>query len=339
MTNLFFFTGSETYFLRQKANGWREAFREKHGDINLLTLDGAEEPIGRIMADIEAAPFLSEKRLIFIENLPESSGRASTSEKTTKKDEKRSEDLKKLVESLKEVPKSSVVVFIQPEPDKRRSFYKNLIKIATVEEFKPLPGASLSKWIRAAVMKEGGTIDDGAIEYLISMTDQDCWRLSQEVKKLTSFKYYQPITKEDVDSVVTPTVEANIFHFTDALSTKNHRKAIRSLHRSMVAGENLRQLFYMIVRQFRLLLQVKDYKKQYPTANPTSIASSLKLHPFVARNVLNQISHFDFSELKKAYEKLLEIDTDLKTSRIRITAEDQDELALAIERFILIFCC
>ena len=106
----------------------------------------------------------------------------------------------------------------------------------------------------------------------------------------------------------------------------------------MAAGENLRPVFYMIVRQFRLLIQGSGYMSNNPNGNSTSFASSIKIHPFVAKNTLEQVRRFKFSELKKSYNELLEIDTALKTSKIRTTVDDQDELALAIERFILGFC-
>ncbi len=50
------------------------------------------------------------------------------------------------------------------------------------------------------------------------------------------------------------------------------------------------------------------------------------------------ITDLKIDELKSAYARLLDIDVALKTSGIRITTDDQDELALAIERFILRFC-
>ncbi|MFH0820754.1 MAG: DNA polymerase III subunit delta, partial [Candidatus Peregrinibacteria bacterium] len=244
----------------------------------------------------------------------------------------------KFAADLQTIPESSVVVFIQPHPDKRKSFYKSLVKLAKVEEFKSMEGPVLDQWVCREAKKVGAQLDGPTADYLISLAGQNCWRLSQEIQKLASYKPDQPITRADIDHVVTPTLEANIFHFTDALSAKDYKKAIYNLHRSMAAGEDLRQLFYMIVRQFRLLLQVKSYKEEFPLTNPLNLSSALKLHPFVARNVMGQIGHFKTSELKKAYAQLLQIDTDLKTSRIRVTADNSDELALAVEQFILKFC-
>lgn len=335
--NLFLFTGEETYLLHEQILSWKKAFIEKHGDINLATLDADQTPLYEIMAAINALPFLGEKRLIFVHGLPDKPS-TRKSDEPTKKDEKREEELKKLEVDLGDIPETSVVVFVQSQPDKRKSFYKKLLSMAEVKEFSPLAGQALSEWIKKRVSEKGARIDISVSDYLVSLTGQNLWRLSQEIDKLTAHSPRESLTKSLIDQLVTPSLEANIFSLTDALGAKDGKKAIHHLHRSMAAGENLRQVFYMIVRQFRLLIQGDGYSKSHPNANATAFSAALKLHPFVARNTMIQMKHFKGADLKAAYEKLLEIDTDLKTSRIHVTTDNQDELALVIERFILNFC-
>ncbi|MBU0706478.1 DNA polymerase III subunit delta [Patescibacteria group bacterium] len=337
LKNLFLFTGEETYLLHEQINSWKKAFTEKHGDINLAILDAEDIPLYEIMAAVNAMPFLGDKRLIFIHGLPDKPKTRQTAE-PTKKDEKRDEELKKLEADLDEIPESSVVVFVQSNPDKRKSFYKKLSAKAEVKEFIPLTGQILNEWIKKRIQVSGASIDLSTAEYLASLAGQDLWRLSQEIDKLTAYSSGEDITRPIIDRLVVPTLEANVFHLTDALGIKDHRKAIQHLHRSLAAGENLRQVFYMVVRQFRLLLQGSGYKISNPNSNPTAFAATLKLHPFVARNTMAQLKNFSYQELKDAYARLLEIDVALKTSRIRVTTDNQDELALAMERFIISFC-
>jgi DNA polymerase-3 subunit delta len=335
--NIFFFTGEETYLLHEQINSWKKAFVQKHGDINLAVLDVEEMPLNEIMAAVNAIPFLGDKRLIFIHGLPDAPPKRETSE-PTKKDEKRDEELKRLEADLDEVPESSVVVFVQSKPDKRKSFYKKLSAKAEVKEFAPLGGQALVGWVQKRVTEKGGRIDAVATEYLISLTGDNLWRLSSEIDKLTSHSPGEVIARTLIDKLVVPTLEANVFQLTDALGGRDYKKAVHHLHRSLAAGDSLRQVFYMIVRQFRLLLQGSAYKDSSPGANATAFAATLKLHPFVARNTMGQLKHFNRPELEDAYGRLLDIDFDLKTSRIRVTTDNQDELALAIEKFILNFC-
>ncbi len=304
--------------------------------MNLNVINGLGLEIGDMIAQIEAAPFLADKRLIFVEGLPEAP-KTRNKDKVTKKDEARDAQQQKMIDYLEKIPESSVVIFVQSNPDKRKSLYKKIVQYGTVKNFEPMSGLPLAKWIQNRVQKYESTIDANTAEYLVSLTGQDLWRIDGELNKLASYTEGKPIDKKSIDRLVVPTIEANVFHLTDALGTRNHRKAIQNLHRSLAAGENLRQVFYMIVRQFRLFMQVGGYLGNYPSSNPANVASSLKLHPFVARNTMDQLKHFKVEELKSAYEKLLDIDVGLKTSRIRVTVEDQEELAMAIERFIIEF--
>lgn len=337
MDNLFLFTGQETFLLHEQVKVWKDAFIQKHeGDMNLSIVDGKTAEVGEIISQIESAPFLGDKRLVFIEGLPEAP-KKTTTDKVTKKDEEREKSQQKLIDFLEKIPESSVVVFVQPAPDKRKSLYKKIVQLGNVKIFEPLSGADLSKWVRNRIMKYEGVLSAQASEYLISLVGQDMWRIDSELKKLATYSNGQSITNEMIEKLVVPTIEANVFHLTDALALRNQKKAIHSLHKTVAAGENLRQVFYMIVRQFRLFLQIGGYLSNYPSSNPANVASSLKLHPYVAKNTMAQLSHFKLAEIKNAYAKLLEIDVGLKTSGIRVTTDNQDELILAIERFIIEF--
>jgi len=337
MKNLFLFTGQETYLLQEQIRSWRAAFQEKYGQMNLDIMDADEVALNDIMAATIAMPFLGDKRLIFIHNLPDAP-KTKNPDEVTEKDDRRSEELKKLEDHLDSIPESSVVVFVQPNPDKRRALYKKLAAVAEVKDFAPLQGQAIIQWVQIKAKSLGVTVDAVTAEYLITLTGHDLWRLSSELSKISSYKPGEKITQETIDSLVTPTLEANVFHLTDALGAKNPKRAMQSLHRNVAAGENLRQVFYMIVRQFRLLLQGDGFLEASPGANAAIFASRLKIHPFVAKNTLAQLKHFKRAELKQAYERLLEIDTALKTSRIKVTVDNQDELTLAIERFIINFC-
>lgn len=336
MNNLYLFTGEETYLLSEQLHKWKKAFVAKHGDLNMITLNGKEVEVGEMIADMSALPFLAEKRLILIENLPEAS-KGNTSENSEESDAQK-DRWKPLIDFLPKIPESSVVVFVQPAPDKRKAFYKALAKIAEVKEFNRLDGNPLHQWIAQKVHQHGAQIEAGVIPYLVRQTGPDLWRLSQEAEKLSTYKKGERITREDIDLLVVPTIEANIFHLTDALGSRDHHRGIQELHRSMGAGVELRQVFYMIVRQFRIFLLIRGALKQRPYSTPAELATQLRLHPFVIRSTQAQAKHFDDQQLVSAYEKLLMIDVGLKTSQIKTTTDNQNELALVIERFIIDFC-
>jgi DNA polymerase-3 subunit delta len=340
MGNLYLFTGEETFLLSQQIRSWKESFRKRfEGDLNLITLDGSREDEASLITQMETMPFLAEKRLIFIENLPEAAkASAKDSDDKDDEDEKKADAYQKLMDYLEKIPETSVVIFVQPKPDKRKRLYKKLVQVAEVKEFQPLAPAALSQWIHQQAVARKASIDPRATEHLSGLVGESLWRLDQEIQKLAAYAIGRPITQDDIDKLVIPSLEANVFHLTDALGAKDARKAIQCVHQTVAAGENLRQVFYMIVRQFRLLLLVNAYLSNYPNATAQSLATSLKMHPFVARNTMGQAKRFKMAELKGAYRKLLDLDLAMKTSKIQTTTDNQDELAMAIEQFILEFC-
>jgi DNA polymerase-3 subunit delta len=339
MGNLYLFTGEETFLLSQQVRAWKESFRKRfEGDLNLVTLDGSEESEASLISQMETMPFLAEKRLIFIENLPEAAKATSKESDAKEEDEKKEDANQKLIDYLGKIPETSVVIFVQPKPDKRKRLYKKIVQVAEVKDFSPLKPAALGQWIQQQAVAYKATIDPRSAEHLAGLVGESLWRLDQEIQKLSAYAQGRSITPDDIDKLVIPSLEANVFHLTDALGAKDARKAIQCLHQSVAAGENLRQVFYMVVRQFRLLLLVCAYLSNYPNATAQSLATSLKMHPFVARNTMGQAKRFKMAELKEAYRKLLDLDLAMKTSKIQTTTDNQDELAMAIEQFILEFC-
>ena len=320
MKNLYLFYGEESYLLQEKINSWKTAFREKHGDYNLSSVNGLKEDAGAIISECETVPFLGEKRLIIIENLPPAVN--------IKIDEKKANNLLRFVEN---VPETSVVVFVQPLPDKRTKFYKQLSKIAEIEVFSSLKGKDLSAWANKEINRRGGKILPAALGYLIGKVGNNLWLLNNEINKLIAYADNKPISENDIDKLVIPIYDTNIFKLTDYIGNKKSKEALEILHRLIDGGMNSVQIFNMIIRQFRIFLQIDEVRE----LSSNQIASNLGLHPFVVQNTLKQIRFFKKPELVRAYQKLLAIDEKLKTGGIKISATNENMFILEIEKFIL----
>lgn len=320
MNNLYLFYGEESYLLQKKVKFWKKSFQEKHGEYNLSVLDGIKEEANTIISECEAMPFLGEKRLVVIENLPPSIG--------AKIEEKKVNALLRFVENP---PETSVIVFVNSNPDKRTKFYKQLVKVATVEEFFPLVSEDLQNWVFGEIKLCGSKILPGAVPYLIEKTGNNLWSLHNEIEKLIAYADKKPISENDIDNLVTPFYDINVFKLTDYIGVKKTKEAISMLNKLVDGGNSSMQIFNLIIRQFRIFLQIEEMKNQAPA----TIASSLKLHPFVVQNSLKQLKLFQKAELLKAYKELLSIDEKMKTGVIKISVNNENMFLLELERFIL----
>jgi DNA polymerase-3 subunit delta len=149
---------------------------------------------------------------------------------------------------------------------------------------------------------------------LVSSTGNDLALLANEIEKLVLYGLDRgTITPEDVTLLCPYAAEASIFDLVDALGTRDGRAAATLLQSKLDEGADPFYLFAMIVRQFRLLIQVKELADE--GLHPPAIASRLKIHSFVAGKIYQQSHHFSQAQLEQIYAHLLETDVGVKTGQ------------------------
>jgi DNA polymerase-3 subunit delta len=107
--------------------------------------------------------------------------------------------------------------------------------------------------------------------------------------------------------------EAVVFDLVDALGQGDGATAARVLHR-LLDTEHPLAILGMIVRQFRLLVQVKDLEQRGATLQ--EVSKELQLHPFPARKLHVQAIRFTTAQLDAVYHHLLDTDLAIKTGRL-----------------------
>ena len=231
------------------------------------------------------------------------------------------ERLTALADYLPRLPETTRLVFIEDKPLPARH---SILRLAQREErgyvkrFDPPDARALPRWIEKRVRKYGGEIEPQASRQLAAVVGTGLRLLDQEIVKLVTYTQSptggQAITTADVEAVVPYAQAAVVFDLVDALGRRDGRTAAQTLHRLLDAGEHPLRLLAMIVRQFRLLIQVKELKAGGGT--PRDIAQALRLHPFPARKLHTQATHFTAAQLEAVYRHLLDTDVAIKTGKI-----------------------
>lgn len=322
-SNIFLFYGEDNYSSYQKLKSWQTAFSQKYGENSFIeTIEGKSLNPAEFTTNIEAVPFLTEKRLIIVKDFL---------------DRGKQEDQKKVAEHLEKVSDTCILVFFETEiPDKRTILFQRLKKVGKIEYFPMLTPLQIENFIKNKAKESQINISQPVISYLAAYLGQNLWNIYNELEKLKIYASGKEVSKEMIEELVTPSLSASIFKLTDAIAAKNPKQSIKILQILIDSGEDISKIFFMIVRHFRILIQICDMvnKKE----NQFSITKKLKLHPFVVQNTSNQAKNFNLEKLEKIYENLLKIDIGIKTGTIKITSQDNKPFALAIEKFIL-ECC
>lgn len=111
-----------------------------------------------------------------------------------------------------------------------------------------------------------------------------------------------------------------LFSFLDSIRPGSLQNV--SLFRKVLSNTSEDMVFYMLIRQFRLLLAVSDPKE--------GIDEIKRLAPWQRSKLLRQAGLFSKEELKKIYNKLYKIDLSLKTGETESLAPSIDFLLLDI---------
>lgn len=320
---VFLFFGTDAYSRLEKIKFWQREFDKKYGgDLNINIFEGARASANEIFGAATSMPFMSEKRLTVVKDFL---------------NEAPDEEKHLMVDMLERIPDFCTLVFSESEnPDKRSVLYKKLAKIAQLTEFLPMVGTKLLNWIEKIVQKKGGSIERNAVNYLAELANGDLFRIENEIAKLVGFAQNRAITKADIELLTNTQLATSIFKLTDGISQKNKRHSIKTLHDLIDSGEELFGILHMIMRQFRIITQIKDVSEQ--GMRQGEIASKLKLKPFVVSNTINQVQNFSNDQLKKAFELLVDMDYKLKSGGIKVLAGDNREFVLALDLLIIKLC-
>jgi len=303
---IIFLYGPDTYRSRQKLNEIVEHYKKIHkSGLDLKLLDLKEKDFQDFKNEAQIASMFSEKKLLVLKNAFENF------------------DFKeKISAEIEKFAKSEEVILFYEEEIKKDKFFQTLKKFSEYQEFQLLDGERLKNWVKKEFKKYQAKIDSAVLEKLIEFVGNDLWQMANEIKKLVAYKtghnqittvtkLCPEIEREDVELLVKSKIETDIFKTIDAIAAKNKKRALKLLKAHLEKGDSPFYLFSMINFQFRNLLIIKDLIEK--NLSPYSFTN---LHPYVIKKSISLLGKFSFSELKKIYQKIFEVDLDIKTGKI-----------------------
>jgi len=357
---IIFLYGRDSYRLKHNLDKIIAEYRKKNSGMGFSILDfgpdaqgGAKQQLGKLNDLIKTVSFFGEKRLIVLRSAfsvgEEIAGLITNWELDADKERilvftENSEE--------KELAKKDKKLF-------------NLLsaKPNIAKSFEPLEGKQLENWVKKEIEASGGKIEPVALRKLISYTANPTgrdklsdptatWRLKQEIDKLVNYKSAggngpdsqsesrildrypdrdrakdKVINVSDIESLVGPNVNLNIFEVIDAIAGKNRYRALTMLYNHLESGADPYYIFSMVIFQFRNLLRVKTLiKDAVPYAN---IVKKTGLNPYVVKKTYEQCKKFDPDELKRAFAMLAQTEVSAKSGIIDM-AEGLYRFALSL---------
>jgi len=291
--------GEDTFRSKLKLKEIIEKYKKRYSTaLNVRFFDFNENSFDDFDLDFKASQLFFEKKLFVLKGITDNL-----------------EFQKKILKEIEKYEKSPhLLIFFVEGNVSKNTFFEELKKRGQFQEFKPLNEVALETWAINEFKKYGVFVERGVVEKLISLIGNDLWRFSEEIKKLVCFCEKRTIKKSDVDSLVKERLELNVFKTIEAISFKDKKLAFKLLNLQIKNGEKEETLFALIKYQFRNLIQIKDLILRGDTIY--QLKMKLNLHPFILNKLVKIASKFQLDELKKIYNKILNVDVAIKTGRI-----------------------
>jgi DNA polymerase-3 subunit delta len=329
---IIFLYGQDNFRSRLKLNELKDKYSREVDKLGsgLKTLAGARASLAEIAAAVSPSSLLSRKRLIIIEDIFDNKDQAIFEKiKDYFKTKNRNDNIIIFWDSslkIKKVKNASRPMLLdaagkdKPLNKKQADLFKFLSTQKYAYSFNLLSYTELTNWVKKEAVRRGGKISAKAAELLVGLTGNDGWQINNEIDKLLNYKAAGKLTETgaeievwDIQNLVQGNFNENIFALTDAISDKNRALGVKLLAEQIAAGLNGGYLLNMFVRQFRILLQIKQALDA--GSNQRKIASQLKLHPFIIQKGMEQARNFSLLALKNIFSQLAKIDYEVKSGQ------------------------
>ncbi|KPJ73258.1 hypothetical protein AMJ48_02230 [Parcubacteria bacterium DG_74_1] len=297
---IIFLYGQDTYRSRQKLKEIVEYYRKTHkSGLNLRYFDDENLIFQDFKNEIETRSIFREKKLIILKGVFDNNDFQEEFLKQGKK-----------IINFDNI----ILIYEKKEVEKDNPLFKFLKKEAKSQEFQLLEGQKLKNWAKkklkdyqALSRQRAGInqarIEEKALDRLIDLVGNNLWQMSNEIKKLVNYKNKGTVEAEDVELLVRPKIELDIFKTIDAMALRNKKQALGLLRKHLEKGDAPLYLLTMINFQLRNILIVKS-------------GARLSAHPYVVKKTIQQARNFSLGELKKIYQKISQADLDIKTGKI-----------------------
>jgi DNA polymerase-3 subunit delta len=311
---LFFLYGEDDYRSSEKLNQIKERFIEKvdESGYNIVILD-EKITVEKFTKEFSQTGFLASKKLIIIKNLLR---------QTLTKD--LAEVVLDYLDKFKNDKDENIIVFYENNlPHSRKNalsgsklkIFQKLNTFKYSQEFKKLPDYKVIEWIQEKFKENEKSIDKDLANKIFALIGNNLRVLNNEISKIASYNKEKEIKEKSIDELVSASLNDDIFLFSDRLANKKKVEAVKLLNEQLQSGANPIYLLTMIIRQFRILLQIKAALED--NVSQASLSKYLSLHPFIIKKSMASAQLYSLEDLKSIYRKLLNLDKNIKSSGLK----------------------
>jgi DNA polymerase-3 subunit delta len=193
-----------------------------------------------------------------------------------------------------------------------------------VHEFEAPKAGEMPRVLVAEAQRLGFRLEPGAARMLVERMGVNPVRLRTELERLALWAGEGgEVGLGDLEEMVADTSETAVWSLSDALIEGDAAAALRIGERLIDQGENVTGLIYGLASRLRsACAAAAQLEEGIP---PKQVESSLKMHPYAAKQLVRRLGDVELADLRTATETLADLEL-----WCRGGADYGDELALTI---------
>lgn len=311
--SVYLFHGNDETAMQDAVSGLQSKLGDTStAEMNTAHFEGPSISFDALRNAAQAAPFLAKRRLVTVKNANKVFSTEASKDR--------------FLDFLDQVPASTGLVLLEihdQTKDELRKWERHWLPKwaakagghAYVREFFLPKGAQMAAWIRDKTRELGGELQPQAAAYLAQLVGTDKEAALQEIEKLLAYAAYRrPVEAADVALISLPSGEqGDFFALVDSLVGGNSARAMEMLEALLLERDHI-MLFFSLVGHFRLLIQARELVET--GRGNVDISKELNIHPYRAEKLAAQARRFKMETLEAIYQRLLDLDEQIKTGKI-----------------------
>lgn len=321
---IYLFHGTDQLTIEKTLKEWEKAFLEKHPDTTNLSKHSNNIDISNLITELKSLPFLEDKRLVILNQFPDSQPK---------------EIQEKLATELKNIPDTTIlcITSFQKLPKTTNPIHKELIKLNKKDEanfiIKEINTSeqSIIQKAQQILQSYNKSLSPSQLKNILFSLQNNPIKFESEIHKLGLYSqalnpHQSSITESEINQINSFSIETNVFQLMDHITLNQTKQAFQKISELTQNNEDLIKILFLIVRQFRILIQLNSLSRQ--KTPEAEIVKITKLHPYVVKKTLPQARKQNPEALFKTYNCLLQIDRAIKTGQLKYHKDTPQELQL-----------
>jgi DNA polymerase-3 subunit delta len=289
---VYFLFGDESFYLDEVSNYIEHKILQPHErDFNLSILYGKDSSAMQVIEASRRTPMMADYQVVIL------------------KEAQALDKMEELESYIKNPSKATILcmVYRKAKVDKRKTFFKQLLKSAVVLESQPIKDQQVSSWVKSYVESKGFGISDEASVLVAEYIGNNLTRVANEMNKvILQVGEAKQLEAEDITENIGISKDYNIFELGKAFGDKDVAKVFKIVKHFGLNSKNhpfiptigYLNTYFTKVYQANFIGQISD----------RDAAAFLGIPPFLVREYKQAARNYPLEKIRKVFSILSEYD-------------------------------